>query len=696
MTGPGYGEQFIDEYFAECDEHLATIRRTLLTLEERRGRGEGDPAVSPAELQALRRALHTVKGLSGMVGLACAELLSHAMEDALRHVTAQATRVGPELLEALFTGTRHLEACIAARRAGEGSDVAPSVLARLSAAARGASPTPGGQPAARGEGEADHADRDARPPSPHQRMYRFEFTPSDALSRRGVGVTTIRTRLQAIGEVLDVQPRVVDGSGVVFSFLVVLRPDDAPDERWRDDGLVWAIAPDALDRPAADERVAASARAKSRAAEVTARDANAAPDPMAFPATGFNMVRVDLGRVDALMRIVSDMVVTRARLQSAISELSDAETDGRWEPLRDANALIERQLRSLREGITRIRLVAIGEVFERLRFAVRDLARESGKEIVLDLSGGDTEIDKLVVDRMLEPLLHLVRNAVSHGIEAPEVRRTRGKPEAGRLALRASAIGDRICIEVEDDGAGVDIEQVAAAARARGLLGSADGLTPGEILDVLAEPGFSTRPEADLASGRGVGMAVVQGAVRELGGEISMRSTPGHGTHFTIELPLTLMIVDALLVEIGGERMAVPQPALREILPAEPATFTRFENNEVIPYRGGVLPIVTLRRLFALSAQPTGPRHVLVVGNEPRLAGLLVDRLLGLREIVVHPIPDPLVAVPGIAGATELGDGRVSLILDAPALVRLAQQAAPAPGGAGAPVPTIPLAENPA
>lgn len=396
---------------------------------------------------------------------------------------------------------------------------------------------------------------------------------------------------------------------------------------------------------------------------------------MAFASAGANVVRVDLSRVDELMRLVSELVVSRSRLGDVLAAAGHhAGADPAWQALHETNALLERQLRTLREGITRIRLVPIGDVFDRLRFAIRDVSRETGKDVQLELSGEDTQIDKLVVDRMLEPLMHLVRNAVSHGIEAPEVRVARGKPARGRLALRASALGDRIRIEVEDDGAGVDQEQVAAKARSRGLLDAAESLSPDYLLEVLRAPGFSTRDGADLASGRGVGMAVVAVAVRELGGDLRLFTVPGEGTRFEIELPLTLMIVDALLVEIGGQRMAVPQPALREILQIDESAVTRFESNEVLPYRGSVLPIVNLARLFTMTAVSSEARHLLVVGSDSALAGLLVDRLLGLREIVIHPVPDPLVSVPGIAGATELGDGRVSLILDTAALVRMARE----------------------
>jgi two-component system chemotaxis sensor kinase CheA len=310
-----------------------------------------------------------------------------------------------------------------------------------------------------------------------------------------------------------------------------------------------------------------------------------------------------------------------------------------------------------------------------MRFAMRDIARETGKAINLEFSGQQTEIDKLVVDRMLEPLLHLVRNAASHGIESRADRIAAGKSPDGTIALRARASGDRIVLEVEDDGAGIDVQRVGQRARELGVWSpigarSTEAVPPDAVLDILCAPGFSTRETADMASGRGVGMAVVRTTIRGLGGELFVDSVYGQGTRFIIELPLTLMIADALIVEIGDQAMAIPQIALREILPLDPSSVTRLENNEVLSYRGRIVPLIDLNSLFSFPSRPGAPQHVLMVGNDHNVAGLLVNKVLGLREIVVHPVTDPLVTVPGVSGATELADGRVSLILDAAALVR--------------------------
>jgi two-component system, chemotaxis family, sensor kinase CheA len=489
-------------------------------------------------------------------------------------------------------------------------------------------------------------------------VYRITFAPHATLSQRGIGVDAVRARLGALGTVLDAKPRMV-GTGVVFDFRVEILAGGAPDDAWSADGLSWEIEP------------SVAAREEPADARVTTLDHAI---PTGSRTAGASAVRVDLARVDAVMRHVGDLVTTRSRLEELLRRQGIDEGSAGRDALEETNAAMERQLRQLREGVMRLRLVPVGEVFERLRFAARDAIRESGKRVSLVFQGETTEIDKLVVDRMLEPLLHLVRNAVAHGIEAPDERVARDKPPEGTLVLRAVAAGDRIVIELADDGRGMDAERIEARAREVGLLLPGETVSADRLLDLVCAPGFSTRDEADLTSGRGVGMDVVSSTVRALSGTLTMSTVPGRGTRFVIELPLTLMILDALLVEIGGQQMAVPQPALREILQIERSEIIPFESNEVVRYRGGVLPLVNLTSLFELPASPRSTAYVLVVGSEQAPMGLMVDRLVELREIVVHPVTDPLVTVPGVAGATDLGDGRVSLILDAAALVRLSRE----------------------
>jgi two-component system chemotaxis sensor kinase CheA len=379
---------------------------------------------------------------------------------------------------------------------------------------------------------------------------------------------------------------------------------------------------------------------------------------------------VDLGRLDELMRLVGELVIDRSRLEDGLRRVERALPAAEWRSLQEIGQAMERHLRDLREAVMRVRMVPVGEVFDRMRFVVRDLARDSGKQVRLEVSGQETEIDKYVVERMMDPLLHLVRNAVSHGLEMPEERVARGKSPEGMVRLSASAVGDYVAIEVEDDGRGIHLAEVAARARALGLLAEGVVVGPHNLLDILCAPGFSTRTDADVASGRGVGMAVVRGVVQELGGTLSLESWPGQGTRFLIHLPLTLAIVDALLVRVGDQTYAVPQPSVREIIEVRPEEIQRVGSDEITSYRGRALPLVRLSGIFRRNESSDHAPYALVVGSGLDTVGLLVDRVVSKREIVVRALSDPLVRVPGIAGATDLGDGRAVLILDVAALAR--------------------------
>ncbi|HEU4562607.1 MAG TPA: chemotaxis protein CheA [Longimicrobium sp.] len=653
---------FMDDYFAECDEHLASLRRQLLELEE----GDAEPAARGERLRHVFRNLHTLKGLSGMVGFAEPEAVAHALEEWLR-AAAPGGRLPPKAsLDVLFEGASLLEAALNARREGGAPASVDGFLAKVRASeprpteptATPAAPLAASAPPASALSPAEALRLEAALGRGDQ-LLEFDFIPAPELVARGVGVEAVRTRLGELGEIIHAAPRVLEGRRVAFHFRVAVPAETAPPEEWREDGLSWSSAPSEPEHqsgPAGPEEPAPFDDAPVRPGNVVASS---------------NVVRVELARLDDLMRMVGELVISRSRLH----DLVNRDWNGSGVPvaeLDEISAGMERQLRELREGVMRVRLVPVGDAFERMRFVVRDVANAVGKDVRVELRGQDTELDKLVVERMMEPLLHLVRNAVSHGIETPAERIEAGKPPQGRLVLSAGTVGERVRMEVEDDGRGIDRAAVAERARAQGIAAPDGELDDAALLDVLCAPGFSTRDVADLASGRGVGMDVVRSTIRALGGELVLNSEAGRGTRFTVGLPLTLMIVDALLVNVGAQTMAVPQPALLEVIRVEAGDVVTFEANEVVRYRGRVLPILRLRTLFGIGGP--GERAafpVLVVGSDAQPMGLAVDRLAGLREIVVRSLSDPLVDVPGVAAATELGDGRVCLILDSAELVQL-------------------------
>jgi two-component system chemotaxis sensor kinase CheA len=650
--------EFLADYFIECDEHLVNARQSILALEPMLQQATVDRGL----LDELFRSFHSLKGLSAMVGFHEAEQLAHHLEAFLAAVRKDQVRLEVAGLETLVSGISMLEQVIAARRDSAVSpDTAPLILqvAGLlprqteNSPATGSAPPPA--PASSRPAEKDRII--AAKLRPGTRAWQITFEPSPELVTQGIDVNSVRRKLQSLGELVHSEP-LIDASGrIVFAFVLVSDNEQVP-EQLRSEGLVCTPF-----IPTSDTSEAAVAPGPSATTD-------AENSKHLTPA---NLVRVDLSRLDELMRMVGELVLSRARLDDNLRRLTAVIPGGEMRALQETNSAIERQLRDLREGVMRVRMVSVREVFARMRFVVRDLVRELGKQATLRFSGEDTQIDKYVVERIMDPLLHLVRNAVSHGLEPSEARVAAGKSAVGHIDLRARTTGEIVVIEVEDDGRGIDTEAIAAQARARGIatppLASTD-----PVLDILCTPGFSTREQPDRASGRGVGMDVVRTAVEEMGGSFSMETKLGRGTRFVIQLPLTLAITDALIVKIADQRFAVPQVAVREVLHSESDNFTRMENNELLRYHGGVIPLFRLARLFGLESARQAHCYTLVIGEGVQAVGLAVDRVLGLREVVVRPLTDRLVKVPGIAGATELGDGRVVLILDVSKLIRVVRQ----------------------
>jgi two-component system chemotaxis sensor kinase CheA len=648
-----FGE-FLEDYFAECDEHLTAVRRDLLTLESFVDR----PDVDWLLLDKLLRSLHSIKGLSAMVGVVEAEQLAHQMESYLRALHQAQWAVTTEAVDALIAGTKMLEQVIATLRTGQPTPEVAPLMAQLEAITPSpAQPSPVTPPATSPAPLAPNVEESVRLAVAHHpdaRIWCFTFTPSPALAARGITVDDIRSRLQRVGELLHAAPSVTAEGDILFEFIVASQADETDFAAWSEDGLSWMLYETPPSSPSAPLREEGST-------------------PLLIVPS--SVVRVDLARLDELMQMVGELVIIRTRLEDSLHGLKRDMPPPQWRGLQEINLALERQLRDLREGVMRVRMVPIGEVFERMRFVVRDLARESNRHVILELSGQKTEIDKMVVERMMDPLLHLVRNAVSHGLESAEERLAQGKPAEGNIALRATTLGDTVVIEVEDDGRGIDAQQIAARARSLNMRDTAAPLDADALLNVLCAPGFSTREQADRASGRGVGLSVVKETVEELGGSLALNTQVGQGTRFTIQLPLTLAIMDALIVLVGGQTFAVPLPPVREIIEVDPTSVTVMDKDEMLSYRDGVLPLVRLADLFGLEEQFERAFYALVVGSEPKWTGLAVDHLLGQREIVVRAITDPLVQVPGIAAATELGDGRPILILDVAALARVKREA---------------------
>lgn len=633
---PELQRELLDDFFTECDEHLAQIRQFLVQLEPSVGKAQPDLAVT----EALFRNFHSFKGISAIVGLREAEELAHATEDYLRELTRGKITLLAETLELLMLAAQRLEQLVVAFRSKTAAPQIDSLLDELRRASGKATPAAAQRAPQAGPITEDEAVARGLV------IWKFTFVPSRELDERGVNVNTVRSRLSGVGEILKAAPQVRGKGAIAFEFLVAMKETPADIASWEADGITAEL----------QEQQTQAAAASS--------PGPAGPDsehtPFIAPS---HVVRVDLPKLDDLMRIVGEMVIQRSRFDEEISRLTRKGSGVDARPLQEINVGFTRSLRELRDAIMRVRLVPVAEIFARMPFVVRDLARESDKRARLVLEGQQTEIDKYLIEQLKDPLLHLVRNAFSHGVETPEERRRAGKPEEATITLKAETSGDSVTIMIADDGRGVNKAAVLKQAGAMGIA-VPDVIDNAALLKILCSPGFSTRDDADRAAGRGIGMAVVQDAIRELGGTIALESEPERGTKFIIRVPLTLAIAETLIVSAAEQTCAVPQSFISEVMQVSEEDLQVVNGVEVIQYRAGVLPVYRLSRFFRLRRDAPARMCVLVLNSDRGSSGLLVDRIHGQKEVVVRPIRDPLIQAPGISGATELGDGRPVLILD--------------------------------
>lgn len=379
-------------------------------------------------------------------------------------------------------------------------------------------------------------------------------------------------------------------------------------------------------------------------------------------------LKVSFEKLDELLNLVGELVIHRTSLNALEKRLQEKVTDrALLEAFSEASQLIGKSSTDLRESIMKARMLPIKSVFQRFQRLVRDHSQKSGKEILLRFEGEETELDKTVIDEIGEPLLHLIRNAVDHGIESVEERRRAGKASTGVITLSACHESNHIVIAVEDDGRGMDPDRIRTSAVAKGLIGEeeAESLSPQEVLQLLFLPGFSTSSEVTETSGRGIGLDVVKKIVTSLNGMIDISGTPGVGTRFTIKLPLTLAIITALMVEVGGEIFAIPLSGVLESIRIHADEIHEVGAAEVINLRDHLLPIRHLDSFFGMKrAVERDLEYVVVVGSGEKRGGLVVDRLLGQQEIVIKALDDYLGDLPGISGGTVLGDGSISMIVD--------------------------------
>ena len=382
-------------------------------------------------------------------------------------------------------------------------------------------------------------------------------------------------------------------------------------------------------------------------------------------------IRVSVEKIDELMNTVGELVIT----QSMLSQLGRNLEGGASEQFRLGLAELERNMRELQDSVMRVRMLPISFVFSRFPRMVRDLAQRLGKQIEFTMTGEQTELDKTVLEKIGDPLVHLIRNSIDHGIEKPDVRVGRGKTATGHLRLDACHRGGNICVEVNDDGGGMDPARILAKARSRGLVGANEQLTDDQCVELIFLPGFSTAETTTDVSGRGVGLDVVRRNVKELGGSIEIKNSPGNGARFIITLPLTLAIVDGQSIAVGRQNYIVPLISIIESLQIKQGALNRVAGRgEVFTFRGDYVPVIRLHELFGVEprSRKLDEGLIVIVEGDGRRVGLFVDDLLGQQQVVIKSLETNYGHIDGVSGATILGDGSVALILDLPGIIRRA------------------------
>lgn len=683
--------QFTEAFLEESFEGLEHMETELLAL------NAGDEET----LHTIFRAAHSIKGGAGTFGFSAISEFTHGMETLLDRMRNGQQETTPEIVNLLLRAVDVLRGQLQAARDGgeadpaEAAEVRALIEATLGDAAPDATPdalapTVGGNVDGSGpvNGSGD-GDGDGTP-----RGWRIHFRPHADLLRTGNDPLRMFEVLEELGELTvhcDAEglPATLEGYDPEASYLawtLELRGDaDRADIEevfeWVEDECDLTIEPletagDSTGaHPPADPPPESSGPAS---APPGGEDSAAgAPARAASKPTESSSMRVNAAKIDALIDMVGELVITQSMLTDISEQMEEdpARVEQQIERLRSGLAELERNTRELQESVMGIRMVPIAQVFNRFPRLVHDLSGQLGKQIDLQMEGELTEIDKTVLEHLGDPLVHLVRNAIDHGIEMPDERSAAGKDPTGRVTLEAYHRGGNVVIEIRDDGRGMNSDRILEKARAAGLLRPDQNPEPHEILQYIFEPGLSTAEKLSDLSGRGVGMDVVKKNIRSLGGNIELHSEPGRGSRVTIRLPLTLSIMDGQLLKIHDETFVIPLIAIVESLQTEPENVKQaFGKLPLYRLRDEYIPVVDLAALFGQAEpSPMPDRALLVVAEaDNQRVALRVDDLLGQQQVVIKTLETNFRRVPGTAGATILGDGQVALILDVAGIARMA------------------------
>ena len=679
--------QYMDMFLDESHEHLQSLNEGLLRLEEN--------MEEISVVNDIFRNAHTLKGMSATMGFAKIAELTHEMEDVLDLVRKEELKLNEDIIDTLFKCLDSLEQMVDSVGNGEAEDVVDvsDLVAKLSSISKGtpppaAAPAAGGASAAPAAGDAsggagsdlgiDDIDLDVMKKAKDAGMnvFHVKVTLMESCVLKAARSVMVMHALDEIGDVIKSVPPAEDLEQEKFerSFDIVLATASDAEAVTNavdtvseiEDIGVEELDPDALAKPAepapAAPAAAAAPAAKKAAAPAKKEGAKAAPKKQHQSQS----VRVDIEKLDTLMNLMGELVINKVRLEQI------GQTH-RMSDLMETLEQMDRVTGDLQNIVMKVRMVPVSAVFNRFPRMVRDVSKELGKEINLTIEGEETELDRTVIDEIGDPIMHLLRNSLDHGVESPDAREAKGKPRVGEVGLIARHEGNNVVIMITDDGAGIDANKIRRKAVEKGMItqDEADRLDDADAVRLIFLPGFSTAEKITDISGRGVGMDVVRSKIEALSGHVDVETHIDEGSIFKIKLPLTLAIIQAMLVRVQEEMYAIPLTSIDSTVNIEPTDIQTIQNKEVIVLRGEIIPIVRMEKALQVPhVKDSEELFVVVVHAGEAKAGIVVDNLIGQQEIVIKTLGNLFAGLKLFGGATVLGDGRVALILDVATMIQ--------------------------
>ena len=681
--------QYMDMFLDESHEHLQSLNEGLLRLEEN--------MEEISVVNDIFRNAHTLKGMSATMGFAKIAELTHEMEDVLDLVRKEELKLNEDIMDTLFKCLDSLEQMVDSVGNGEAEDVVDvsDLVAKLSSISKGtpppaAAPAAGGASAAPAAGDAsggagsdlgiDDIDLDVMKKAKDAGMnvFHVKVTLMESCVLKAARSVMVMHALDEIGDVIKSVPPAEDLEQEKFerSFDIVLATASDAEAVTNavdtvseiEDIGVEELDPDALAKPAepapAAPAAAAAPAAKKAAAPAAKKEGAKAAAPKKQHQS--QSVRVDIEKLDTLMNLMGELVINKVRLEQI------GQTH-RMSDLMETLEQMDRVTGDLQNIVMKVRMVPVSAVFNRFPRMVRDVSKELGKEINLTIEGEETELDRTVIDEIGDPIMHLLRNSLDHGVESPDAREAKGKPRVGEVGLIARHEGNNVVIMITDDGAGIDANKIRRKAVEKGMItqDEADRLDDADAVRLIFLPGFSTAEQITDISGRGVGMDVVRSKIEALSGHVDVETHIDEGSIFKIKLPLTLAIIQAMLVRVQEEMYAIPLTSIDSTVNIEPTDIQTIQNKEVIVLRGEIIPIVRMEEALQVPhVKDSEELFVVVVHAGEAKAGIVVDNLIGQQEIVIKTLGNLFAGLKLFGGATVLGDGRVALILDVATMIQ--------------------------